>query len=168
MKRLPQFVELDRFPVEVKPHSEVGMLYPDRRSGDLLLRSPLAEQLDFQLGGNIAALLVFDIDASGVIGEVEVLVPPERWKRGDRPMSDVPTTAGVLSVPRIAREIVVDELVPSFVFDERNGVLLIRVEPLDERTTSVELSNECSALVNDGFLAGFLVSLPPSGGGVTT
>ncbi len=153
-----RFSELPRFPVAVGPPSEAGALIPVLDSGDLLLRSPISDQLDYRFGGNIASLLIFDIDVSYVVGSVEVLVPASRWKPVDAAVEAPRCPSGVLTVPADAPETIVEGRTPRFCWNRPHSQLLIEIEPCTPNTQWVALSERCYALINDSFLAGLLVN----------
>jgi hypothetical protein len=159
MTSTPDFAVVSRFPVEVGERDPRGMLGPALNSGELVLRSPVADQLDFRAGGNIGSILIIDIDRSGIVGQVEILTPEPRWSRGNVPPMASRPEPGVLLVPQLGREIVVEDNEPFFTFDESDRTVLVEIEPTSQDTRYVALSDFCIALINESFLAGFRVIL---------
>lgn len=159
MIHTPRFSELPRFPVAVGSPSQAGSLVPILDSDDLSLESPISDRLDYRFGGNIASLLIIDIDVSSVIGSVEVLVAKPHWQVIESDIAIQPCNAGVLTVPILAQEISVEKIEPRFLWNRVKSQLLIEVETLTPETKWVSLSQDCFALINDSFLAGFVVRL---------
>lgn len=158
---MPRFAYVERFPVNIAGPTRSGALLPHLDDGDLMLRSAVADRLTFQAGGNVASLLIFDIDPSRTVASVEVLVSAPRWRVTMQapPASLQRPCDGRLVVPVDATEVYMDTRTPQFHWHAETSQLHIEIEPVTQRTKWVRLSHRCYALINEVFLAGFLAEL---------
>lgn len=69
---------------------------------------------------------------------------------------------GSLVVPQVAESEPFDDLIPGMWTDDAGTSVHVELEPVVASTDWIELSDRCWAMVNDGFLAGFLARLPPA------
>lgn len=155
-----QFTELARIPIRVGPPRDDGRLAPIVDGDTVLLRSKVPEKTSAAIGVNVDSLLILDASADGTVFEVELLVPRSAWRFKDSTPRPVPgIEKGSIIVADPGPRIYVDQISPCFTVDSQ-GRLYVRLEPVDGETRWVALSAECFALLNDGFLAGFVTLLP--------
>ncbi len=155
-----RFTELARIPIRVGPPSEDGRLAPIMDGDTVVLRSRVPEGTSAPIGVNVDALVLLDALEDGTVFEVEVLVPQSAWRSREsapRPLSAIDKGSIVIADP--GPNIYVDQLSPRFTVDSQ-GRLHVQLEPVDGETRWVALSAECFALLNGGFLAGFVALLP--------
>jgi hypothetical protein len=153
----PTLSDSSRLPVEVVPARAEGALEPYLDEGELMLESPIVDELDLKYGANIAALLILDIDASRVLSQVEVLPEADAWATRDVELEPVAgkVRRGSLAVVNPERNLEFHDLDPS-IWTTPNGKIVIEVEPFSQQTEWIRLSDRCYGLVNQGFLAGFV------------
>lgn len=145
--------------MRVDPATPGGALAPRLDGDDLVLRGKVREGTEAPIGINVDSSLLLDSLEDGTVFDVEVLVPRSSW-RSARSGLQPPTQAeaGCIAVTEPGPKIYVDALIPTFEVD-REARLHIVLEPIDNESHWVMLSPGCYAAVNDGFLAGFAVSL---------
>ena len=126
-----------------------------------MLTSPVLDELRLTSGVDIAALLVLDVDSSGVLANVEVLLDPEEWETGDVPTRPPgPVEAASLVLPRAALDAgSFDWLEPRVRTDQSQSRAVVELEPMQTHTRWVALSESCDALLDGGFLTGFVARL---------
>ncbi len=152
-----------RVPVSVVDKSLAGSLEAIVDDGDLMLTAPVIDELELSYSITVDATLIFDIDESFVVSEVECLVQAYLWETtGDLPLA-IPDHAmdASLAIPPSAIEIGAFDLLEPIevMIDASRTQVLVRVEPIGDDTRWARLSEGCYALVNDSYLAGFLVVL---------
>ncbi|MCP9488806.1 MAG: hypothetical protein MSC31_02885 [Solirubrobacteraceae bacterium MAG38_C4-C5] len=137
-----------------------GALGPVHDGDDLHLEGRGIEGREFPFGANVASLLVFDMDAAGIVNRIEILVPRTRWQAREEALSAPGGVGGgSLRVVGGRPEVYVEDVAPRFCFSGAHRQLAIEIEPLVQTTMWVALSPSCRALVNGGFLAGLVVAL---------
>lgn len=159
-----QFTELARIPVRVGPPRGDGGLVPYMSGGLLMLGARVPGGTSSPIGVNVDSLVLLDGLDDGTVFQVEVLVPRPRWRRSKDPVS-TPASApekGSIAITDLGPSIHVDQLSPRCTVDSLSR-LHIELEPADGDTRWVALSPECFALLNGGFLAGFVALLPRGG-----
>lgn len=153
-----RFTELARIPVRVGPPRDEGALAPVADGETLVLRSRVPPGTAAPIGVNVDSLLLLDMLDDGTVFEVEVVAPRSAWGSAastpSRPRFDI--EKGSILIADAGPKIYVDQLSPRFTVDPQDR-LHIELEPVDHETRWVALSTECYALVNVGFLAGFMV-----------
>ncbi len=152
-----------RVPISIVDKSLSGSLEPTIDDGDLTLESPIIQDLRLLYGITVSTpTLIFDIDEKFVLAGVECLRQAYLWKTTDDPPFNVPehTIDASLAVPRTTIDTgVFDEVSGDVVMDALRTQVLVGLEPVSDQTRWVRLSQGCYALVNDTYLAGFLVVL---------
>lgn len=153
------FTELPRIPVRIGPKRKEGALAPITDGETFLLRADVPDGTPAPIGVNVDSKLLLDMLGDGTVFDVEVLTPTSSWRAGDWDL-EIPfaTEEGSVVVTEAGPRIYVDQVSPTYTVDSRNR-LYIELEPADDRTRCVALSRECYVLVNDSFLAGFVVLL---------
>ncbi|MBW3650413.1 MAG: hypothetical protein KY458_07590 [Actinobacteria bacterium] len=152
-----------RVPVSVVDKSLAGSLEAIVDDGDLMLTAPVIDELELSYSINVDAALIFDIDESFVVSEVECLVQAYLWETTTELPLAIPDHAmdASLAIPPSAIEIGAFELAEPIevMIDASRTQVLVQVEPIGDDARWARLSEGCYVLVNDTYLAGFLVVL---------
>lgn len=157
----PGFTELPRIPVRIGASKKEGALAPLTDGETFVLRSGVPEGTKAPIGANVDSSLLLDMLEDGTVFEVEVVTPQSAWRSGAADLGPPSVTEeGCIVVTDAGPKIYVDQVSPAFRVDSENR-LHIGLEPTDDQTRWVALSPGCYALLNDSFLAGFVVYLSP-------
>lgn len=154
------FTELARVPIRVGQPRAEGALAPLVEGDTVVLRSSVPEGTSAPIGVNVDSLVLLDALEDGTVFEVEVVVPRSAWRSGrSAPKPESVVEKGTIAVADPGPLIYVDQISPRITLDSQ-GQLYVQLEPVDGETRWVALSARCFALLNDGFLAGFVAQLP--------
>jgi hypothetical protein len=158
-----RFTELPRVPVRVGPSSRDGSLVPHMSGGLLMLGASVPEGTTSPIGVTVDGLVVLDALDDGTVFQVEVLLPRPRWRRSRDSVPTPPSApeSGSIVIADPGPSIFVERLSPRLTIDTVGNRLHVQLERADGETRWVALSAECFALLNGGFLAGFVAPLPP-------
>ncbi len=153
-----------RVPVSVVDKSLAGSLVPVIEDGELMLESPILHELELVYGITVDAPdLIFDIDKTYVVAYVECLIDSYQWETTEDLPLAIPDHAvdASLAVPPSAIEIDAFDLPEPIevMIDASRTQVLVQLEPVSDDTRWARLSKGCYVLVNDTYLAGFLVVL---------
>jgi hypothetical protein len=157
-----RFETVQRFAVEIGEPSDAVLLYPTLSDGDLNIEMPMEHKpaAGFPFGGDVNALLIFDLDDRRTLCGIEVLLPETRWQHVERlPRLPEQVPAQTLRLLGNNVELAFEGPDPKFEYVSSADALVIAIEPQSASARWVGLSGECFAYVNDGFLGGFVTYL---------
>ncbi len=157
-----RFETVRRFAVEIGEYSDAVRLYPTLSDGDLNIEMPTKHHPDggFPFGGEVNALLIFDLDDRRTLCGIDVLFPETRWQHAER-LPRLPENAPAQTLRLLGNnvELTFEAPDPKFEYVPSADAVVIAIEPQSASARWVGLSEECFAYVNDGFLGGFVIYL---------
>lgn len=140
--------------VLVSPPSPMGALKSryDGQSGILSAESCVTRAWPF--GINIDSALVFDIDAQGILANLDLLIPKRLWVPGDVCVSkDIERRGDAL----IAKKSLDVKSFNSPVKVKFNSSLVFIEIGFNKHDTVLRLSDTCSLLLYEDYLAGIII-----------